>query len=278
MTVIAMTREMGTRGKDVATGVAEALNLEIVHHELVERHVAERLQTSESAVHRFLEGEASLWERWKIDSRRLSRFTAGEVLDRAVQGNVIIRGWGAAQLLRAIPHVICVRICAPMQDRVTEMMRRLAIDDDALVRREIERSDAAHARLIEARFHHDWKDPTGYDVVINTAFVPIAVGVSLICELSDTLDGEDIAEMSARLQEQRLEERIRSLIDEAPHVSAVGGSLNVTVEDGAVTLSGTVMNAADMQSLIERIRGCDGVRTVREEVEVLPVGYGAYGP
>ena len=58
MTVIAMTREMGTLGKDVAAGVAERLGIQVVHHELVERQLAERLQTTESAVHRFLEGEA----------------------------------------------------------------------------------------------------------------------------------------------------------------------------------------------------------------------------
>ena len=63
MPVIAMTREMGSRGKDVALGVASRLGLEVVHHEIVERSVAERLDMPESSVHRFLEGQASLWER-----------------------------------------------------------------------------------------------------------------------------------------------------------------------------------------------------------------------
>ena len=71
MPVIAMTREMGTRGKDVAAGVADRLGLKVVHHEIVEKAVAERLNVSENSVHRFLEGESSLWERWKIDQRRL---------------------------------------------------------------------------------------------------------------------------------------------------------------------------------------------------------------
>jgi hypothetical protein len=36
MTVIAMTREMGSRGRDVALGLADRLELDIIHHELVE--------------------------------------------------------------------------------------------------------------------------------------------------------------------------------------------------------------------------------------------------
>ena len=121
MAVIAMTREMATLGKDVAAGLAERLGLDIVHHELVEHDIAERSGMRESEVHRFLEGEASLLERWKIDRKRLSRYTAQEILELAVKGNVLIRGWGAEYLLRAVPHVICVRICAPTAACVSAM-------------------------------------------------------------------------------------------------------------------------------------------------------------
>ena len=274
MTVIAMTREMGTLGKDVAAGVAETLGLDVVHHELVEQHVAERLQTSESAVHRFLEGEASLWERWKIDSRRLSHLTSQEVLERAIKGNVIIRGWGAAQLLRSIPHVICVRVCAPMKNRVAEMMHRLGIEDETVARREIQRSDAAHARVIEARFNRDWMNPTSYDLVLNTAYVPIETGVSLVCQHARAIGRDAIAEMTARLKDKLIEERVRSLLEEAPDVASVGGNLGVTASDGAVTLIGFVENSNGLTDLTRKIKALDGVSAVSMDVRALPMTYG----
>ena len=52
MPVIAMTREMGTLGKEVAAGLAERLGLEVVHHELVEHDISERSGLRESEVHR----------------------------------------------------------------------------------------------------------------------------------------------------------------------------------------------------------------------------------
>ena len=58
MTVIAMTREMGSRGRDVAVGLAEELGLELVQHEVVE-HVADKMHMRESSVNRFLEGSAA---------------------------------------------------------------------------------------------------------------------------------------------------------------------------------------------------------------------------
>ena len=48
MAVIAMTREMATLGKDVAAGLAERLDLTVVHHEPVEHGIAERAGMPES--------------------------------------------------------------------------------------------------------------------------------------------------------------------------------------------------------------------------------------
>ena len=50
MAVIAMTREMGTLGKDVVAGLAQRLGLEVIHHELVEHDIAETSGLPENKV------------------------------------------------------------------------------------------------------------------------------------------------------------------------------------------------------------------------------------
>ena len=106
MAVIAMTREMGTLGKDVVAGLAERLGLEVIQHGLVERNIAETSGLPENKVHRFLKGEASLLERWRMDRRRMRCCTAQEIFELAAKGNVLIRGWGSVYLLRSVPHVL----------------------------------------------------------------------------------------------------------------------------------------------------------------------------
>ena len=64
-------------------------------------------------MHHFLEREASLFERGKIDRKRLSRYTAEKILALALKGNVLVRSWGATYLLRWVPHGISMRVCAP---------------------------------------------------------------------------------------------------------------------------------------------------------------------
>src|ERR687892_309618 len=122
VTVIAMTREMGSLGRDVAAGLAQEMGLKVIHHELVEHDLAEKMEVEESLVHRFLEGGASRFERWQIDKKRMSMFTAQEIFELAREDNVLIRGWGATALLAPVQHVVCVRVCAPPEFRERVMM------------------------------------------------------------------------------------------------------------------------------------------------------------
>ncbi len=274
MTVIAMTREMGTRGKDIAASLADKLGIEIVHHEVVERHLADRLSMTESAVHRFLEGEASLWERWNVDSRRLSRFTGEEILELATRGNVLIRGWGAAQLLRDIPHVLCVRVCAPMSNRIVEMKQRLGVEDGDVVRREIERNDEAHARSVQRQFQTDWQDATGYDIVINTAHVEIEPATAVLQQLAKSGHYDATDESRSILFDKLIEARVRTTLDATMSDSPIGGGLGVNVRHGHVVIDGVVSSTGTYREVLAEVRKIDGVKSVTNDTISVPVSYG----
>ena len=62
MPLIAMTREMGSLGKDVAAGVATRMKRKVVYHEIIEP-IANKMRLRKSHVERFLDGRAGLWER-----------------------------------------------------------------------------------------------------------------------------------------------------------------------------------------------------------------------
>lgn len=185
MTVITMTREMGSRGKDVASGLADVLGIRVVHNEVVENHLAKRLQVQESLVHRYLEGGMSVLENWRINKKALALYTAEEIFELAEQGNVLIRGWGATQLLRAVPHVVCVRVCAPLNARIETLMARLNLHDSKIARKEIRENDAAHSRTIQRLCQGNWQDPCLYDLTLNTERTPIQTCVNLVRALTE---------------------------------------------------------------------------------------------
>lgn len=268
MAVIAMTREMGTLGKDIAFGLAETLDLRIVHHELVEHDLAQRLGIQESAVHHYLEGSASMLERWRIDKKKLSRFTAVEILELVQEGNVVIRGWGATALLKDIPHVLRVRVCAPMPFREKVMMERLGINDAATVRREIERSDSAHARTITSFFGIDWENPIHYNMVINTEQVPTAASVRALRLLTDDDVFRETVATRMALADKLVEWRIRMALAERDGNTSTA-RLEVDVKNGYVILTGTAMHASVASIAEQIVRDIPGVDDVETRIMVI---------
>jgi cytidylate kinase len=262
MTVIAMTREMGSLGKDVAAGLAEQMGLTVVHHELVEHHLAEKLGVKESTVHRYLEGEASLLERWKIDKQKLSRFTAEEILELAQKGKVIIRGWGATGVLRHIPHVLRVRVCADMGFRERVMTQRLGLEA-AAARREIDRSDAAHAAIVRSFFGVDWQNPLIYHLVLNTGSVPIETCVTIVRLLAERPEFQETEETRSVLADKLVESRVRAALGDA-----FAAPVDIRVEKGKVTLTGTTMGP--IGNVEEVVRSVPGVTDVENRVVVVP--------
>src|SRR5437870_12352164 len=122
MPIIAITREMGSLGKDVARGLGEELGLPVIYHEVID-HLADRMRVRKSHVIRLLDGSAGLLERLTADKTSLSIFSADEIVNLAMQGKgAVIRGWGVTYLLRDVPHAVCVRVCAPFEVRKRRMM------------------------------------------------------------------------------------------------------------------------------------------------------------
>ena len=161
MPVIAMTREMGSGGREVAQRVADKTGAHGCSPSTWSSMTSPSTCTCGRAPSiTCLEGGATLLERLQTGSKRLARYTTEEILDLANQGNVLIRGWGACVVLRDVPHVVRVRVCAPMEVRERAVMERSDIKDRSAARREIERNDAAHKITLQSAYGVDREDST----------------------------------------------------------------------------------------------------------------------
>jgi cytidylate kinase len=239
MTVIAMTREIGSLGAEVAEAVAKELDLKIIHSEIVANQIAERLGVGEGAVRRYVDGSASILERWLINRRKLSRYTSEEILRLAQQGDVLIRGWGAAALLRDMPQVISVRVCAPMAFRVRVMMERMGVTDADTVRQEIERFDAAHTRVMRSSFDVEREDALLYHLVLNSGRLPVDACVEAVCRLARHPHFQDRVTAQLALADKLLAAKINSALGDEIGRSMAPTGITVSAENGRVTLAGT---------------------------------------
>jgi cytidylate kinase len=269
MTVIAMTQEMATSGRDVAQGVAEALGLKLVTHEVGDT-VAERMRVKRSLIRRMREGQAGWLEKRAVDADVFAAYAAEEILDLALEGNVLIRGWGATCILRNVDHIPCVRVGAPLKRRVQWLMERLDSDDADMAREEIERSDAAHAARIQENFGVTLGDPLNYDLTLNTGRVSIPSCVEQVIALSRRPEFQPTAASIARLRDLTLEARIRAALRANEATAAV--SIAVEAAASAVTLRGMVANATERDAAAEVSRGVDAVLSVDNQLRVMEFG------
>jgi len=259
MPIVAITREMGSLGKDVARELGAELNVPVVYHEVID-HLADRMRVRKSHVIRLLDGSAGLLERLTADRTSLSIFTADEIIGIAAQGGgAVIRGWGATHLLRDVPHAVCVRVCAPFETRKRRMMERLGSDDEEGVAGEIRANDEAHTAIMRRHFDLQWTEAEHYDLVLNTQRVSIDECVAEVRALVRSPQFAETECSRAKLADLALAASVRAALRRSPETRAA--EVGVSSESGRVTLSGAG-NTDEMLAFVEVASAVPGVRDV----------------
>ena len=264
MPLIAMTREMGSLGKDVAAGIAARTNRKVVYHEIIEP-IANKMRLRKSHVERFLDGKSGIWERLTTDKTSLSIFTADETLRFLRDGSTgVIRGWGAAHLLKNIPHVIRVRVCAPLETRIKRMMERLATDSRETVEKEILLSEEAHSAITKRHFDVNWRDPELYDVVLCTERLSVEECVEEVESLMRKKCFQETPESLRMVQNLALEWSVRSALRRDVRTAAT--SITVQGDGGTARLLGVVDTQEEASVAAEVAAGAEGVKQVENQL------------
>ncbi len=266
MPLIAMTREMGSLGKDVAAAVSARLGKPLVHHEIIDQ-LANKMRLRKSHVIRFLGGKANIWERLTTDKTSLSIYTADETLALADSGNVaVIRGWGAAHLLRPIRHVICVRVCAPVNVRVQRMMQRLNTDDEEFVTNEIKLSEEAYTAITRRHFGISWQHSDQYDLVLNTERVSIEECADAVMGLVNDPQFQETEQSRQMLANLALETHVRAALRADPRTSKM--QVAISADKGTLTLAGFVDRDHEPMHASEIAATVAGVKDVKNQIKV----------
>ena len=266
MPVIAMTQEMGSLAKDVSLQLAQAGQLAIMRHEVLE-NVAGRMHVPGSLISRLREGKAGLVERLTTDKERVAVYTAQEVFDLADKGNIVLRGWGATCLLRPVRHVLRVRVTRPFRQRVAWLMENLGTDDESFAEAEVRRSDDAHASRMHDQFGVTWGDPLLYDLVLNTDRVSVESCVEQIRHLTSRPEFQETAESRAMLADLALNARIRAALKD--HESTRDININIESKNGKAVLSGIVINANESAEAARVASTVAGIVSVDNQLRLM---------
>ena len=274
MPLVAMNREMGSLGKDVAAGLEEALGMKVRHHEMID-HLANRARLRKSHVISFLEGTQGLIERLTTDQVRLRILTADEILSMAESdGAVILRGWGATSLLKDVPHAVRVCVSASRRTRVKRMMERLNCSDAPAVGRIVDQNDEAARAVMRRHFHIDTRDINEYDVGFNTDRMPVAQCVDEIVKVVKSPQFAETDESRAKLRDVALAQHVHAAL--RTHSSTAHCAIRVSAQAGQVDLRGTVDRIEQSEACSDIALRIKGVRLLENHLHIAETGKPSY--
>jgi cytidylate kinase len=255
---------MGSLGMDVAQILEAELKVPVVYHEIID-NLADKMRLRKSHVMRLLGGKANMFEQLTSDKTSLSIFTADEMLQVASKG-AVLRGWGAAHLLRPVKHAICVRVCAPFKLRTKRIMQRVDSDDHDAIATEIRNSDEAQGAIAKRHFGLDFQNAELYDISWNTERMSVEDCAEEIVRVAKGPRFAETEDSRALLANLALQAKVRAALRADPDTRSL--SFVADAEKGTVTLTGLVGTRDEWNSVSRVVASVPGVLILKNELRV----------
>jgi cytidylate kinase len=171
---VAVSRELGARGADVACEIGELLQWPVYDHEIIDLIAQEsglRSELLDSVDEHdrnwLVEAIASFKRRGEVSGAEFVHHLVHVLSALATHGNCVIVGRGAAACLPRA-STLRVRVVADLGDRVHRVAKKRGLSEDAAMD-QVERVDQQRGAFVANHFHRDILDAHNFDLVVNTS-------------------------------------------------------------------------------------------------------------
>lgn len=267
MSVITISRGSFSGGKTLAECLAAKLGYRCVDREVIVERAAANGVSQEELLDA-LEKPPTFLERLQHKKYLYLALIQAALCEEVRTGQAVYHGNAGHLLLRGGPHILRVRIIAPLEFRVKMAQDRLKLSR-AEVLAYIERMDQNRRKWTQYLYGVDWGDPANYDVVLNLE----AIDICEACDTVATLARQRCFDFSpccqAAMDDLALSSRIRAELA----LDSATSHLEVTVEakDGAVTVHGSVSTMSDIDDVRRVAEALAGVKSLNLDELASPV-------
>ena len=273
MTVVSVTRQLGSEGDAIGRALAERLGYRYVDKRSIVPAMRAYGGDVEPDAPEIEEKQPTFWERLNEERRRHSIMLRSAVYAIALEDNVVFVGVGASMLLKGLSQVFKVLTIAPTDARVPRVMTGGSLDRAGPVDREtaqemIRSKDRETAGYLRYLFNIDYLDPQLYDVVLNTGRWSVPTATEYIEDLIGLPEVSRTADSVERLQNLALASLVEARLVNNAGIWVHG--LRAVTERGQVTISGEVITDEDRDVAEEIALGVPGVRAVVNELRIQP--------
>ncbi len=273
MTVVTMTRQLGSEGDAIARALAERLGYRYVDKRSIVPAMRAYGGEVEPDAPEIQEKRPTLWERLSEERSHHSIMLRGAVYAMAQEDNVVFVGVGAGMLLKGLSQVFKVLVVAPRDVRLARVMasgmagRAGPVDPDQ-AQEMIRADDRETAGYLRYLFNIDYLDPGLYDVALNTGRWSVPTAVEYLEDLIGLPEVSRTADSVARLENLALASLVEARLVNNAGIWVHG--LRAVSDHGQVTISGEVIAAEDRDLAREIALSVPGVRSVVNDLRIQP--------
>lgn len=179
MTVITISRQLGSQGTTLGRMLASRLGYPLVHRELINK--AARLAKAPDMALATID-ELGLFGIEPDPSQQKLYLEAVKTVieDLAHKDNVVIVGRAGQVILQDHPHTFHLRVVASLETRVQRIVEVHGVSRQA-AEAQILDSDRYRADYLERFYHINWDDPAYYHLIINTGLMDLDAAARTLC-------------------------------------------------------------------------------------------------
>ncbi|MEW6184499.1 MAG: cytidylate kinase family protein [Thermodesulfobacteriota bacterium] len=255
MAILTISRTYQSGGHEIGKAVAGKTGYDFIDKN---RILSEMKNLGRKWGHTFEEVDEvspTLWEKNDWHYRGYIALIECIIFDYALKDRVVLLGRGANFILKDIPHVLRVRLYAPLEVRIeravikNETARQTA---ESLVKK----TDHDRAGYIRSIYKADWEDPRHYDLVINTAESSIPQTCDRLVTALNEWEGRATAKGRKKLADLALTARVKARVLIHPEIFLP--TLDIFHDGTAIVFKGVVHSPKEHRLVEDLVRNTAG--------------------
>ena len=263
MAILSISREYKSGGRVIGRAVAQQMGYDYVDKNRIQTDLQTVGEKWGRLAEEFDEVRPSLWEKYDWEYRGFIALIESFIYEYALKDRVVIVGRGSHFLLQDIPHVLKVRLFAPLEVRIERAMLNNEINRET-AEELIQKTDQTRAGYLRVIYGKHWEDQQYYDLIFNTGLQTCEQVTLELMEALKQWDQRATPVGRQRLGDRALTAGVKARIFTHPEVFIP--TLEVFHDGKSIVLRGSVHSPKEYHLVEEMVHKMADPHPVRNEL------------
>lgn len=265
MAIIIISRGTFSGGKAVAEQLAAHLGHRCLSREILIGKAAAMFHISEDTLSDSIGIAPGMFKGEVPVSAANVNYVRAALLRELQEHDMVYHGLAGDLLLYSVKKILRVRIIAPMDFRIREAMKEHCISE-AKAERMITEMDSNRDKWAAVVLGTEWNDPSLFDIAINVDSVTTENAVHIITKISELPEYTPDTTTTKSLNDLALSARIWATLTQ--QLSAKSVQLQITADNGQITITGNVASRKTADKIISITREIEDVCAITDMITV----------